>query len=320
MTGHVVVTGALGHIGSRLVPDLQENLPERELVLVDDLSSRRYASLFEIPRPEYSHLVEGGILDLDLHPILEDASACIHLAAITDATRSFDQEDRVHRVNADGAERVAKACADTGTPLVFPSTTSVYGPQGDFVAEDCPESDLNPQSPYAEAKLEAERRIERLGNEANLDYTTFRFGTIFGPSVGMRFHTVVNKFCWLAIQDRPLTVWRDALDQKRPYLDLTDAVRAVSFVLENAILKGELYNAVTANLSVRDLVDVIETYVPDVEIEFVDEEIVNQHSYEVSRRKLEDTGFEFHGDLHEGVEATLRRLEPAARVDLSLGA
>src|ERR1700704_5984440 len=59
----------------------------------------------------------------------------------------------------------------------------------------------------------------------------FRFGTIAGASIGMRFHTAVNKFAWQACLGIPITVWRTALHQKRPYLSLRDAVRALAFVL-----------------------------------------------------------------------------------------
>ena len=47
-----------------------------------------------------------------------------------------------------------------------------------------------------------------------------RFGTIFGASPGMRFHTAVNKFCWQAVMGQPITVWSTAYDQKRPYLEV----------------------------------------------------------------------------------------------------
>ena len=34
-------------------------------------------------------------------------------------------------------------------------------------------------------------------NSKKLKYSTFRFGTIAGVSKGIRFHTAVNKFCFL---------------------------------------------------------------------------------------------------------------------------
>ena len=78
--------------------------------------------------------------------------------------------------------------------MIHLSSTSVYGTQKKMVDEDCPEEDLKPQSPYAATKLKEERLISKLVKEKSLKAVTFRFGTIFGVSPGMRFHTAVNKF------------------------------------------------------------------------------------------------------------------------------
>lgn len=318
MMDRIVVTGALGHIGSRLVRTLPDTFPETEVVMVDDLSSQRVASLFDLPQDAQYRFVEADILEADLEALFDGADAVIHLAAITDATRSFEDPNEVRRVNHKGTERVAHACLDVGARLIFPSTTSVYGPQGETVDEAADEKDLDPQSPYAESKLDAERSLTALADTEGLSVCLFRFGTIFGTSPGMRFHTVVNKFCWLAALGRPLTVWSTAMDQRRPYLDLGDAIRAIAFTLERDLFDGALYNAVTVNLTVRDLVETIQQYIPDVEIELVDKEIMNQHSYEVSNRKLRDRGFSFHGELDRAVRETLEMLAPVSDATLQI--
>ena len=45
----IAVTGALGHIGSRLIRELPAMFPEAQIVLIDDLSTQRYCSLFNLP-------------------------------------------------------------------------------------------------------------------------------------------------------------------------------------------------------------------------------------------------------------------------------
>ena len=62
-----------------------------------------------------------------------------------------------------------------------------------------------------------------------------RFGTIFGISPGMRFHTAVNKFCFQASIGEPLTVWRTAYDQMRPYLYLNDAMKAFRLIINQSV-------------------------------------------------------------------------------------
>ncbi len=56
----VVVTGALGHIGSRLIRELAVAWPGAEIVMLDNLATERYASLFNLPDGCRYEFVEGG--------------------------------------------------------------------------------------------------------------------------------------------------------------------------------------------------------------------------------------------------------------------
>ncbi len=301
----VVVTGALGHIGSRLIREIPSWPGDHQVLMLDNFATKRYPSLFDLPTNGQYRLQECDILTADLVSIFSGADSVVHLAAITDAATSFEKRDEVERVNYLGTQTVARACAEAGVPLGFPSTTSVYGTQAETVDEDCSTDDLKPQSPYAESKLKAEQYLGVLGESDGLRFVICRFGTIFGVSPGMRFHTAVNKFCWQAVTGQPLTVWRTALNQKRPYLDLSDAVAAFAFIVRNGLFDGEVYNVVTVNTSVRTVVDLIAAHVPDLSVEYVDTEIMNQLSYEVSSDRFATRGFEFRGSLAQGIADTI---------------
>jgi UDP-glucose 4-epimerase len=305
----LVVTGALGHIGSRLIRELPKTFPEAEILLIDDLSTQRYCSLFDLPKDGRYQFIEANVLTADLRPLVAGADVLIHLAAITDATGSFQIKDQVEEVNYRGTESVAQACLQADCALIFPSTTSVYGSQEQEVDENCPIDELRPQSPYAEAKLKAEQLLQRMGQKEGLRTAVCRFGTIFGTSVGMRFHTAVNKFCWQAVQGLPLTVWRSALHQHRPYLDLGDAVAATTFIIQGEQYDARIYNVVTTNTSVKGIVDIISARLPELEVEYVDSEIMNQLSYHVLSERFRGLGFEYTGDLERGINATIDLLK-----------
>lgn len=304
----IVITGALGHIGSRLIRDLPLAFPNSEIILLDNLLTQRYCSLFNLPSEGYYHFIEADVLDYDLRPLLKDAEIVIHLAAITNAAASFGNPDQVEQVNFEGTRKVAQACVETGCAIFFPSTTSVYGTQADLVDEDCSIDELKPQSPYAESKLKAEGLLFQLGREAGLRYIIGRFGTICGISEGMRFHTAVNKFCWQAVMGLPLTIWRTALHQKRPYLSLLDASEAVKFILRNKIYDNEIYNVVTENLTPADLVRMIEASNGPMEIQYTDSRIMNLLSYEVANRRFMDRGFVFNGNIENDIQQTIKLL------------
>lgn len=309
-TMRVVVTGALGHIGSRLIREMPSVFPDAEVVMLDNLATQRYPSLFDLPTYGEYRLIESDIRTCDLEPIFQGSDVVIHLAALTHAAESFRMKDEVEQVNVLGTERVAQACLKAQCPMVFASTTSVYGKTQGVVEEDSPVEDLHPQSPYADSKLKAEQCLQRLGEQEGLRFIICRLGTIFGVSPGMRFHTAVNKFCWQAILGQRLTVWRTALDQRRPYLELGDAVRAFEFILKKNLFDGLIYNVVTTHATVRDIIDILSSLLPDLLIEYVNSEIMNQLSYEVSNRRLVAQGFRFQGNLREGIEKIVQVLQP----------
>ncbi len=303
----IVVTGGLGHIGSRLIRSF-DPATVGNVIIIDNLMTQRYASLFDLPKEFSYEFYQDDIRTADMSKYLKGAHALIHLAAITDAESSKGREAEVEAVNLEGLKRTADACAEYGVRLFFPSTTSVYGSQESNVDEACTE--LAPQSPYADSKLAAE---EYLKSTKNLKFVTCRFGTIFGWSVGMRFHTAVNKFIWQAVNGLPITVWKTAYHQRRPYLDLGDCVRAINFLLEKDLFDGELYNVLTKNFTVEEIVTAIKQHVPKLEISYVDSAIMNQLSYDVDDTKFRTLGFEVQGDLARGIGDTIEHLKGILR-------
>ncbi len=304
----IIVTGAIGHIGSYIVRDLGVQFPKAEIVMIDNMMTQRYASLFNLPPLGNYHFIEDDVNSIDLKTVFSGANVVIHLAAITDATGSFDRSEELENNNYQSTVKVANACIETGASLIALSSTSVYGTQNDVVDEDCSEEELLPQSPYATTKLKEEKLIAKLCKEKGLKAIHCRFGTIFGASAGMRFHTAVNKFCWQAVMGRPISVWRTAYDQKRPYLDLLDASRAIELIIKNNIFDGRVYNVLTNNSTVREVVDVIREFVPDIEVGFVDSKIMNQLSYEVLDNRFKSHGFISAGSLRRGIGETVSLL------------
>jgi len=308
----LIVTGGLGHIGSRLIRELPMTFPGIEVVIIDNLATQRYSSLFNLPSTAKYLFIQSDVTKIDLAPIFVGADVVVHLAALTDPGASFDNPEEMEQVNYAATQRIAEACAKEKVALIHASSTSVYGTTKSFIDEGCGVEDISPQSPYAEIKRKEEILVENMYRAGMLKGMSFRFGTIFGVSPGMRFHTAVNKFCWQAAMGEPLSVWKTAYNQRRPYLDLGDAVRAVQFVIDKKLFDGRIYNAVSINASVREVVDVIGSYVPNLKIELVDSRIMNTLSYEVLNTRLDQGDFVFQGKLDTAVRVTLQQLENVA--------
>lgn len=307
----IVITGALGHIGSKVIRELPADFPGAEIVMLDNLVAQRYCSLFDLPVEGKYRFIEADALTTDLNAIVEGADVVVHLAALTDAASSFNNKEQVEHVNYNATVKVAEACSDVQCPLIFISSTSVYGTQREIVDEDCSPEELQPQSPYAETKLKEERFLQALATSEDLSFVICRFGTICGISPGMRFHTAVNRFCWQAVMGQPLTVWRTALHQKRPYLALSDAVKALTFIIKNDLFDKRVYNVLTENLTVNSIIQVIKQHVPVLDVQYVDTEIMNQLSYDVSNQRFKGQGFEFMGSVEKSIEETIELLKTA---------
>lgn len=305
----LMITGGLGHIGSRLLRSLKDDLAIEEILVVDSLMTQRISSLFDLPKVPRIRFYEKDVRTLNNVFVTQVGKIdyVIHLAALTDASGTLDKRDFLFKNNLESTKSIIRLCVENNIPLIFPSTTSVYGSQSELVDETCTE--LQPQSPYAECKLEEEREV-REASKVGLKAVILRFGTVHGVSQGMRFHTAVNKFCFQVASGASISVWRTALNQKRPYLGLTDASKAIAHVITNSLFNGEIYNVLTHNHTVAEIISVIQTSTTKkCSIDFVESKIMNQLSYEVSNKKFISTGFEFQGNLIADVRETMTLLD-----------
>ena len=132
----LLITGGLGHIGSKLIHSIEPGQFD-EIMIVDNLSTMRYSSFFNLPNGVNYKFFDEDILEIDFNKLLESIDVVIHLAAITDATNSFHIKDQIKAVNYLGTKKLAEVCIAQNVKLIFPSTTSVYGQQSEIVDEDC---------------------------------------------------------------------------------------------------------------------------------------------------------------------------------------
>jgi nucleoside-diphosphate-sugar epimerase len=303
----IIVTGALGNIGSRLIREFPKHFPGADIIMIDNVTTNRYCSLFDLSTYCNYQFIEADVTAVDLKNAVINADVVVHLAAITDASSSFHLREKVAFANFSATQVLTKLCLKYNVPIIVFSSTSVYGSQSNIMDESCPYDQLKPQSPYAETKLREEKLLFKY-KDRGLKFTICRYGTVCGVSQGMRFHTTVNKFCWQTVMGQPLKVWRTAQFQKRPYLTLQDAVAAIIHIIKQQLFNAEIYNVLTENLTINDIIQFISKSIDDVEISYVDSEIMNQLSYEVSNERFKNTGFRFRGSIEKSIQDTILML------------
>ncbi len=186
MTASVLITGAGGYLGRRVVAALassrgDEGGPER--IVATDL---RVPGIEEqIEGVEYAVL---DICEVDIEAALKehDVDTVVHLAAIVSPTPGQDR-DFQYRVDVEGTSRVVDAClAASVRRLIYASSGAAYGyhpDNGALLDEDDPLRG-NEVFAYSWHKKLAEERLRQARQEhPELEQVIFRVCTILGPDV-----------------------------------------------------------------------------------------------------------------------------------------
>jgi len=304
---NLLVTGGCGHIGSYLIHKINNIKKIKKTFVVDNLKSTQVQSLFNTKKKNKVKFLIKDLANPNSLKDLEKIDIVIHLASMTNAAGSFNKEKEMYKNNINCMRNVINFCIKKKSKLIHISSTSVYGKQTDLVDESCEKKYLKPQSPYARIKLIEENMLKKAKHK--IKYVTFRFGTISGVSKGMRFHTAVNKFCLNASLNQPITVYKTALNQYRPYLSVKDAFKLFKYTIEKSFFNNDIYNALSENCTVNQIIKKIKKYKSKIKIKFVSSEIMNQLSYHVDKSKLNKEGLFLKNKIDNDIKDTLKILD-----------
>jgi UDP-glucose 4-epimerase len=295
----ILITGACGHIGSYFIENLYKIKKVKKAILIDNLKSNRFNSLFNTNKKNKVEFYLKDLNDIRSLDQFKGISIVFHFASMTNAEKSFGKEKEMFSNNLNCLKTVIKFCEKTNAKLVHLSSTSVYGKQTDLVDETCEKRYLKPQSPYAKIKIMEENILKK--NTKSIKYNTFRFGTIAGVSRGIRFHTAVNSFCLNAAIGEKIKVYKTALHQYRPYLSLEDAFKLFKFCIDENFFE----NVVSNNFTVNQIINKIKKLKKNIKISYINSAIMNQLSYHVDKKKLSNRGLFLNSNLDRDVADTL---------------
>ena len=304
---NLLITGCCGHIGSYIAENVHKIKKIKKTIIVDNIKSNRFCSLFDLKKNNNLKFFLRNVNNLNSLKDFKKIDYVIHCASMTNAEKSFGKEREMYKNNINCLKTVIEFCKKNKSKLIHLSTTSVYGKQADLVDETCEKKFLKPQSPYAYIKLIEENMLKK--ESKNLIYNTFRLGTIAGISKGIRFHTAVNKFCLNAAINENINVYKTAVNQYRPYLSLKDAFKVFKFSIEKDFFNNDIYNALSGNYTVNQILKKIKKNKKNLKIKFVSSKIMNQLSYHVSNKKLNKAGLFLKNKIDSDIKDTLKLLE-----------
>ena len=299
----ILITGGLGHIGSYLLENIDKIKFIKKIYVIDNFSTNRYSSLFNLPKTDKKIYFYQN--DLSLKNAIKNfkkVDVVINLASLTDAESSLKIKNKIYKNNLGIFKNIIKYCEKNSSKLIHISSTSVYGEQRGLVDENC--NKLRPKSPYAEVKVKEENILKK--NKNKIKFISYRFGTISGISKGMRFHTAINKFCLYAVLGKPLPIWKSMMNKPRPYLSLKDAFKVIKFTIENNFFSNETFNILSENLTLKKIISYFKKYKKTIRIKYEKSKLVNQYSYRVSNEKFARRALLLKSNIYHDIKSTLK--------------
>ncbi len=281
---HVLVTGGAGFVGSHLVERL---LAEgRRVVVIDDCSTGSLQNLAAVRTDPRLEVVEGRLSECSrLELLTREADYVFHLAASVGVDLVVQSPVRTIHNNLAETEVLLRTAAAARTPLLFTSTSEVYGKsQREVFAE---EDDLLIGPPhlvrwcYACSKLMDEFLALASSREHGVPVTIVRLFNTVGPRQTGRYGMVLPRFIEAAWAGRPLRVFGTGR-QTRCLCLVSDTVEALIRLQRSPNAPGEVFNvgndeeiaiadlarrviAATGSSSTLELVPYEEAYAPGFE-------------------------------------------------------
>ncbi|MCK9208682.1 MAG: NAD(P)-dependent oxidoreductase [Salinivirgaceae bacterium] len=266
---HVLIIGGAGYIGSVLTRKLLSK--GYKVRVLDKLLYDNGISISDLMEDRSFSFIHGDFGDEKLlESALSGITDVVLLAALVGDPICKKYPELARKTNLEYPKQLVQKLKDKNiNRFVFTSTCSNYGVMADdtLAKEDSP---LNPQSLYAETKVEFEKYI--LDNLSQLDYspTILRLSTAFGMSNRMRFDLTISEFT------RDLAIGKELLvyDENtwRPYCNVSDISNAIIKVLETSKERvfGQVFNIGSDNNNYTKMMilELVKKHLDNTKIEY----------------------------------------------------
>ena len=239
-----LITGGAGFVGSHLVDLL--TMRGDTVVVLDDLSTGARENLEPALASNLVEFVEGSVLDADLvDDLMRSVDACVHLASAVGVQLVVSRPLDTLRRNIHGNDIVISAAARHDRPLLFTSTSEIYGKRSDGALSEDSDRVLGPPNKlrwsYATAKAFGEALIYSYVRERAAQMTVVRLFNTVGPRQTGAYGMVLPRFVRQALSGEDLTVFGNGT-QSRCFAHVHDVVHAIALVLEDDRAIGSAFN------------------------------------------------------------------------------
>lgn len=249
----IVITGALGFIGSHVYDRVRKEYPESIITIIDKMN---YASrLSNIKDDVRTTIVKSNISDREvIDYYISKSDLVINMAAEQSVDLSFNSVQYFMQENCLATISLMDACRKYNKRLIHMSTDEVYGTVEDVAVTES--GVLSPTNPYSASKAAAEMMISAYKKSYNMDISVIRSNNIIG--IRQYPDNIFPIFIKRALNDKPLIIHGDGL-YRRHYLPVSDFVEAMMLVINQA--SPDVYNiASNYELTVLEVAELIKKH------------------------------------------------------------
>ena len=255
MSRRTLVTGGAGFIGSNLVRALLER--GDSVRVLDNFSTGNRANLLGLE--DDVEIVEGELRSYErVHNAVRGVELVFHQGALPSVPRSVQDPLTTSAVTIEGTLNVLLAARDEDVRrVVYASSSSVYGNSGTLPRTETQQPD--PISPYAVAKLSAERYCVSFDRVYGLETVALRYFNVFGPRQDPKsqYAAVVPRFLAAIDAGEAVPIHGDGT-QSRDFTYVANVVDANLLAGEREGVSGRVLNIATGRqASVNELADAI---------------------------------------------------------------
>ena len=303
MKKKIIITGALGYIGTELCKIYSGESWFHEIIAIDNrFISERVNQLKKWGIKFYN----CDILDkTNIKEIIKDSNIVHHLAGVTDVAyvkkdSDPEKDSKIIETSINGTDNIV-ANMSKGSKIIFPSSHVIFEgleeTKRDISENEIPKTFLA----YSSSKVKNEKQIIKSG----LNYAILRLGSVYGFSTDtMRINIMPNLFSKIASQNGTIKLFGGG-KQLKSLVPLIDAARCFKFMEENDKIKKEIFNLSKESVTVKEVAELCKKNNPNVKLEATKDEVPNL-GYTLSNKKLLKTGFKFLYNLDFSIKEMIQ--------------